>query len=973
MRSLLSLIMLLTLIVTGCSSVKSNPIQSDNGNVIINCNLPVGISSRFPDGSPSEGFGVMGLFTLDINPVESTAELNPVRKTTLTDTLEVIDITNFLSVSPCTDCAKIHSVSLDAEGNLVVSIGIKHPFDIGNPSAPISGKNRADLHVFNVEGILAVQDDNTTFFPALEKTTAETRLLNASGYTPYLDVVLDEFFKTAADIHPYILYFSDYSSGNFDASNPMGFESVTSPPPSGNLVMAMGCDYGYRDYVIDLPDTPMAFIYAIGCTYAVSCTHYLQRFEPEYRVPQHLKKAASEINVIPPVDKLKENDPSAEVTLQVEVLDLSHGVDVGDKLNEMLADSSVDSVAIEIPGVLASPHSQTGSEAISGTGHNPADPLVYEFIFHNEESAVEGIYPGLVKVTDSYPSGLNESVSLEGKDGIKRVDPSASPFTGLFDIDEFASYAVFNIEVEYVHTGNNPVACIEASYPPACAPLDANLDASCSTDIEDDLVDLKFEFDYDYDGINFTVDRPIDSDPTATAHFDTKGCYVVAVRVTDTDLDTDIATTTIPVGGFEPDPAGEADITDGISITDIDFMRGLPPAFPNPDQCGIGYAAKNAAEADGYLYCVFYGKQSGINSIFFIRSEDDGVTWSVPVSLHDYDSVGEYGGCTIAADESGQVIIGWADFLHRDFFIEYSFDNGDTFTSKEICNYEDVHDGWYESHCYRMPDVAIDPSDPENILLSVLDVNIHFHNGHYYSTFTQNTNIPVYYSSDGPDGTFNEVICVTSSSLRPAWPSNVRSAQINYAADSDGYLILGENKYNFVFRSSDCGATWPDDSNHRFALVDLEEPGGYREMDAAFDPNDPDVFYVVRVCRAPWNDKFPIQLFKSTDGITLTQIHSRVNDNDGDFIHNLNPSITVNDAGVLYVVWQSDQTGKWEILADYSCDSGATFGTDITVNNDSAGYKIDVEAISNPCGDGVICIWEQNGDSPDGKLVFRSG
>ena len=32
----------------------------------------------------------------------------------------------------------------------------------------------------------------------------------------------------------------------------MGFESVTNPPPSGNLVMAMGCDYDVQDYKFNM-------------------------------------------------------------------------------------------------------------------------------------------------------------------------------------------------------------------------------------------------------------------------------------------------------------------------------------------------------------------------------------------------------------------------------------------------------------------------------------------------------------------------------------------------------------------------------------------------------------------------------------------------------------------------------------------------------------------------------------------------
>lgn len=310
-------LLLLLAVSINCSSV-INPTQPSNPDSHSNNQICVGVSDRFPDGTPAGGFGVMGIFTLDINSANLSVELIPVRSSNLTDTLEVVDITNFLTMAPYNNCAKIDSISLDINSNIVVSIGIKHPFGIGDPLKPISGRNRGDIHVFNVEGIVAAQDDSTSNFPTIGKTIAASKLLNASGYTPYLDAVLDNaVFQTDADIHPYILHFADYSSGNFDRSNPMGFESVTNPPPCGNLVMAMGCDYDYRDYVFAPDANKMTMTFAIGCTYAISSASKSQRFSPEYRIPQHLKKAASEVKIIPLTGALSENEPLNEISLQI--------------------------------------------------------------------------------------------------------------------------------------------------------------------------------------------------------------------------------------------------------------------------------------------------------------------------------------------------------------------------------------------------------------------------------------------------------------------------------------------------------------------------------------------------------------------------------------------------------------------------------------------------------------------------------
>ncbi len=443
---LTSIIATITIIILlgGCSGNHSQitqpEMQIDNEH-----SFAVGVTDRFSDNSPAGGVGMLGLFNLSIDPSNVTASLAPVRQAALTDVLEVVDITNFLTLAPCTDCVKLKSVSIDPDGNPVLSIGIKHPFPPGDPLKPITGQNRADLHVLNVEGIV-VSNSPTTNFPSINAHVSGMHLINADGFSGYLDNSLDDIFPTDATIHPYKLHFDDYSTGNFNESNPMGFESVTNPPPSGNLVMAMGCDYDYQDYVFQLDDRN-DFIFAVGCTYAVSSASKNERFSPEYRIPQHNKKAASEVSLEIISNDLKGEDVSSTAQIEIHVVDINHGVAVGEELNEMLADSSVNNIRIEIPSVTDTPLVIDGSSAISGTGHSPSDPLIYEGTITNTLGAVEGNYSGLIKVTDNYAPGHNASPLLNGMDGIKRVSPIENPLVGLFDIIEFATYQTFSIDV----------------------------------------------------------------------------------------------------------------------------------------------------------------------------------------------------------------------------------------------------------------------------------------------------------------------------------------------------------------------------------------------------------------------------------------------------------------------------------------------------------------------------------------------
>ncbi len=494
-------LIVIVIVFSGCSSAEKNPIDT---NSLTDERIQIGITDWDSQGNISAGTGTLGLFNLSINPEKVSAEIIPFRNLSLTDVLEVVDITNFLQLAPCTDCIKLQSVSLNSDGNIVLSIGIKHPFPAGDALKPITGQNRGDLHVFNVEGIVISNTGNLQFTNVGE-SAADFLLVNADGYTGYLDNSLDEFYQSDATVHPYITHFDDYSVGNFDALNPMGFASVTDPPPSGNLIMAMGADYDYQDYIF-APTPSMEFLFAVGCTYAVSASDKSQRFSPEYRVPQHNKKSASEISVWIIQNELMGGIPTSTAEIEIHVVDISHGVAVGEDLDEMFADSSVDDIFIEIPGVTDSMVILDGNNPLSGTGHDPSDPLVYSATITNSSSGDMGVYMGIVKVSDSYAAGQNTNPMLGGNDGISRVDPLINPLTGTFEIAEFASYLVFTIEV------GNPCGPVTGSIlSPDCPVESASNGQTIDFTVEASSANgggniVLFELDYDYDGLLFSVD-----------------------------------------------------------------------------------------------------------------------------------------------------------------------------------------------------------------------------------------------------------------------------------------------------------------------------------------------------------------------------------------------------------------------------------------------------------------------------------
>ena len=527
---------LVSLFILGCSSGSDSPVSNLDTSTEIDKvdSLPLWVSDSYTDGSPNWGMGMLGLFEISIDSEKEKADITSLRSGALTDVLEVIDITNFMTLAPCVDCVSIKSIGFDANNNVILTIGIKHPFPAGNPADPITGKNRADLHIFNVEGIV-VSNVLGSFFDTLDELIPGFRLLNADGYTGYLDESIDSFYLTLPTIHPYITHFDVYSQGNFDASNPMGFASVTSPPPSGNLVMPMGSGYDYEDYIFELNGNQMNFIFAVGCTYAVTTETYEDRFTPEYRVPQHNKKAASKVSVSFRDNNFAAEDTDSTAQIQIEILDINHGVAVGPNLNQMFADSSVELITIEIPGVMTDVFEIDGSDSISGTGHNPTEPLLYQALLYNTAGAVQATYTGLMKVLDAYLPGQNTHPFIGDNDGGHRVPPGTGPLAGLFEMDRFITYQVFTVDVG--ESLQPPIANLTSDPDPALINPNETVDLDATSSYDTDGSITLYEFDYDWDGVegNFTVDESNVTGLATTDSYATSGDYQIGLRVTDDD------------------------------------------------------------------------------------------------------------------------------------------------------------------------------------------------------------------------------------------------------------------------------------------------------------------------------------------------------------------------------------------------------------------------------------------------------
>jgi len=97
-------------------------------NLALPSSVGVLVEGYNSENSPIGGYGALGIFHGIVNPSSLTGELNSLRSSAIDDALEMVDLTNFLSLAPCTNCVKMKGIELDADGHVVVKIGIKHPF-----------------------------------------------------------------------------------------------------------------------------------------------------------------------------------------------------------------------------------------------------------------------------------------------------------------------------------------------------------------------------------------------------------------------------------------------------------------------------------------------------------------------------------------------------------------------------------------------------------------------------------------------------------------------------------------------------------------------------------------------------------------------------------------------------------------------------------------------------------------------------
>ncbi|MEO7994389.1 MAG: hypothetical protein ABI743_08315, partial [bacterium] len=384
--------------------------------------------------------GPAGLFHLDIAG-DQTVALTPLRGTTATVGQHFnVDLTTAFTQTFCSDCVKVLGITREGD-NLRLDLQVRHPFDLAEDSVAPSAKNRRDLWISTVKGILLLDGSGKYFNDTVQADS--THLVNPDGYTNLFTPPVG----SAATVFPYIVFGAtdtNSSAGNYDDAS--GWRDHTDDP-SGYGILANG-QTGDASYLLAIkPGETLAVDLALTAAFTVSVPNRATRLAPEHFMPAGAAPEPWRVTVRADGDLDSFNDQSA-VNLHIEVLDWQQdpalSVDAGypnlANRRGLAVTSRIDHVDFSLPSITGIESTPVDLSTTGGTGW-ASDPWQVNVTLTNNAAAGPGLYTGLLRVVDerdprstAAPFG---STTFVGPD-------LATPYT---PPSEFATYAIFTVSV----------------------------------------------------------------------------------------------------------------------------------------------------------------------------------------------------------------------------------------------------------------------------------------------------------------------------------------------------------------------------------------------------------------------------------------------------------------------------------------------------------------------------------------------
>ena len=412
-----------------------------------------------------------------------------------------LNILKLLEDGPCFDCFKIVGFKWDpGPGILDVDIQIDHPFD--------------DLFfsIFDVRGIMMFQGSHE--FPVAGKTISDPNLgdgalLNADGYTALYNG--NTLSAPVGDLQKY--YPGNFSTPAIPSSDINGYKYYTTDNPANDRNAFYADSSDVQTFSIKLPTGPFVLGYAVDANWWTPIESPvddpLTDFDVDANCPEPWKIVVTEE---PIGDGL--TDQGGETKLFIDVYDWQ-GKDTHH-------DPVVECTEL-FNGQLTATWDSTGPGYAR-----------YEVTVPNDKLADVGEFWYLVGIE------ANEN------------NPSGTPW---LDLTAYQLQTLTVIE----KTTENPVAVAEADPNPQAITLPVSFSGSDSYDPDGGDIQL-YEWDWDYDSMAGFV--PDQEGENVDHTWSTAGTYLVQLRVTDDESETDLLDDPLEITISDhqpPDACGEAD------------------------------------------------------------------------------------------------------------------------------------------------------------------------------------------------------------------------------------------------------------------------------------------------------------------------------------------------------------------------------------------------------------------------------
>lgn len=341
------------------------------------------------------------------------AQANPVA-----NDIRVLDVSPFLTDSPCVDCFRVTGLGLDPQGNIIADFAMRHPF-------PTTEK-RKDLDVFDPIAIFIT--GGSTSFPGLDRVdengngSGDDRptmnpyfVANADGYTSRHDFLVSQLFPNRpfpGNINPYVSFFTEDNPSATGIGSPIPFHRFGMTPTVDN-----------KRVTFLRPRTPDGtgqynFLVVVSVGYGQSATfaNTVQdpdalgsRQNPVYMNPEFNMKEPYSVQTTV-ANALEAGNPASStlVTAFIKDWQAAASVDPGypgfpDYVNRqgLKWRSNLAEVKMQVPGITNTLFTANRDQRAGGNGSN-ASPYRFDFTVTNTLSAGPGEYVGLVAAVDEY-------------------------------------------------------------------------------------------------------------------------------------------------------------------------------------------------------------------------------------------------------------------------------------------------------------------------------------------------------------------------------------------------------------------------------------------------------------------------------------------------------------------------------------------------------------------------------------------